>query len=175
MDRLARRLRAARDPVLILGDGVRWRLDLAPVRGLLERLSLPVVSFALVRGVLGESHPFAVCGAVSRARVLAQADLVVLFGADPDWRLRFGAEINPGASVILVSDTTELPPTLAERGERMAADPGLLLNRLAHAPWRVRPPRRPCPRPVSPLLMHGLPANHPLPKLPVSRSGRCSR
>ncbi|WP_254979787.1 thiamine pyrophosphate-binding protein [Cyanobium sp. ATX 6A2] len=142
VDGLARRLRAARNPVLILGDGVRWRLDLAQVRGWLERLSLPVVSFPLVRGVLAESHPFAVHGAESRAGVLAQADLVVLFGADLDWRLRFGAEIDPGAAVILVSDVTELPPTLAERGERWAADPGLLLNRLAQRSPAPEAPQR---------------------------------
>ena len=141
---LAQRLRAARHPVLVLGDGLRWRLDLARVGPWLERLGLPVVALPLMRGLLAESHPRAVQGPQARAMALAQADLVVLFGADVDWRLRFGAEIDPGAAVILVDDTP-CPAQGAVRGtERVNADAGLLLNRLSQLlhspPNRAAPP-----------------------------------
>ncbi len=144
VDRLVRRLQAARKPVLILGDGVRWRLDPAQVRPWLESLSMPVVSFPLLRGVLAETHRCAVWGAESRSKALAEADLVLLFGADLDWRLRFGAEIGGEAQLILIDATSKPPSDDAGRVERVAADGGLLLNRLSQhwlappAPHRTR-------------------------------------
>lgn len=131
VERLAQRLRAARLPVLVLGDGLRWRADLARIRPWLESLALPVVALPLMRGLLAESHPWAVQGGQARAAALVQADLVVLLGADLDWRLRFGAEFDPGAAVILVDDSPEPGQGVVQGLECVRADAGLLLNRLA--------------------------------------------
>lgn len=134
VDRVARCLEAARSPVLILGDGVRWHVDPARVRPWLENLPLPVVSLPLLRGLLPETHPWAVADARCRSRVLAQADLVLLLGADLDWCLRLGAEIGREAQLIFVDDTPEPSHGLAGRGEWLAVDAGLLLNRLSQHP-----------------------------------------
>lgn len=150
--RLAERLRQARSPVLVLGDRTRWHVDCSQVVPWLERLEVPVISLPLMRRVLAERHPWAVRGTEARARALGQADLVVLFGADLDWRLRFGAEIRRDASLVLVDATPDPPCRQEERQEWVAADPGLLLNQLAgRLPVRYRsgsaPPPLPEPRP----------------------------
>jgi len=140
IDRLARRLRDARYPVLILGDRLRWRLDHAQVLPWLDGLALPVVSLPLMRGVLAESHPSAVQGTESRSKVLAKADLIALFGVDLDWRLRFGAEIDRGASLVMIDHSPAPPLKVAKRVECVVADPGLFLNGLAQRSELHNPP-----------------------------------
>lgn len=128
--RLAQQLRTARRPVIVLGDGVRWRLDLEQVQPWLTALPLPIIPLPLLRGVVAESHPWAVTDVRGRSQVLSEADLVPLLGADLDWRLRFGAEIGGRAMVVQVGDCPEPPERWGRRFTSIAADPGLFLNRL---------------------------------------------
>lgn len=130
LERVARRLREARRPVLVVGDGVRWRLDPVPLRARLERSSLSVVALPLLRGILPETHPAPAASAQRRCRLLGEADLVLLLGGDLDWRLRFGAEINPEARVMQIGESLHTPPEWGERLETITAEPGLFLNSL---------------------------------------------
>lgn len=147
LDRVAHRLQAARRPVLVLGDGVRWRIDPAQLRSHLERSGLGVIALPLLRGILPETHPFQEDAVQRRGRLLAEADDVVLFGTGLDWRLRFGAEIHPAARVVQIGESPSQPPGWGERLEVITAEPGLFLHRLleqlsvgpalAGSPWNV--------------------------------------
>lgn len=130
LDRVAHRLQTASRPVLVLGDGVRWRIDPAQLRSRLERSGLAVIALPLLRGILPETHPFQVGAVRRRGRWLAEADVVVLFGSGLDWRLRFGAEIHPAARVVQIGESPSRPPGWGERLEVITAEPGLFLQRL---------------------------------------------
>lgn len=147
LDRVAHRLQTASRPVLVLGDGVRWRIDPAQLRSRLERSGLAVIALPLLRGILPETHPFQVGAVRRRGRWLAEADVVVLFGSGLDWRLRFGAEIHPAARVVQIGESPSRPPGWGERLEVITAEPGLFLQRLleqlsggpelAGSPWNI--------------------------------------
>ena len=130
LDRVAHQLQAARRPVLALGDGVRWRIDPAQLRSRLERSGLTVIALPLLRGILPETHPSQVGAVQRRGRLLAEADVVLLLGSGLDWRLRFGAEINPAAQVVQIGELNSRPPGWGERLEVITAEPGLFLQRL---------------------------------------------
>ena len=130
LERVAARIHDARNPVLVVGEGARWRLDPGEIRSWLEHLRMPVVPLPLMRGVVTDTHSWVSADARSRALALAQADLVLILGADLDWRLRFGAELHPRASVIQIRESAS--PTLhwEERIDVIQAEPGLFLNGL---------------------------------------------
>lgn len=130
LDRIADRLRAAQRPVLVLGDGVRWRIDPAQLRLDLQRSGLPVIALPLLRGILPETHPSQMAAAQHRGRCLQVADVVLLLGTELDWRLRFGAEIHPQAWVVQIGESNSRPPGWGERLELITAEPGLFLQRL---------------------------------------------
>lgn len=130
LDHVARRLRAALRPVLVLGDGVRWSLEVQKFRSHPEPSTLPVVPLPLMRGILPEIHPAQTTAQQRRATLLANADLVVLLGSELDWRLRFGAEINSEAEVIQIAEPSSNPRELAVQRQTISADPGMFLNLL---------------------------------------------
>lgn len=135
VDEVAARLRAARRPVLVVGDGVRWRVEPDALRRWVREGALPVVALPLVRGLIPESDPLVVRGGRARAAVLGEADLVLVVGAGVDWRLRFGAEFGRSGEVVVVADTAADAARTGGSGRGIAADPGVFLQRLTGCPW----------------------------------------
>lgn len=131
LEHVARQVSGARHPVLVLGDSVRWNVNCEEVSRHLQRSRVTLAPLALLRGLVPERDPSEIITAQHRARLLAQADLVLLLGCGLDWRLRFGAEIGPHTQIIQIGDTHVIPPQGKRRHELIEADPGLFLNLLA--------------------------------------------
>lgn len=115
---------AARRPLLLLGDDVRWDPP-ADLRATVERLSWPFATLRLARGAIDEHHPlwigpgYTPCNATLR-RALGEADTVILLGHHFEFDLEFGAGVSPATKVIQVVGDPEL------LGRNRAADLGFL-------------------------------------------------
>ena len=89
VQRLARELRLARRPIVILGLDLNPYQDRERVREFVERLGAPVFVTPKAKGMLPEDHPlfFGVCAGVAADWVIvdlfAQADLLLGIGFDP--------------------------------------------------------------------------------------------
>jgi acetolactate synthase-1/2/3 large subunit len=129
VDRLARALRAARRPVMIIGGDVWMGGAERAARRLAETLQLPTVANGMGRGVLPPDSPVQVTRA--RGAALGGADLVVVVGTPLDFRLgygRFGGrEGRPPAAVAHVMEDQE---SLAGHVELVAAAAGDLTTLL---------------------------------------------
>ena len=84
----ARLIGKAERPAVVAGGAVWWAHAEAGLRALVEGAHLPLTVNGMARGVLPPGHP----SFFSRARSLAlrEADLVVVVGAQLDFRLNFG-------------------------------------------------------------------------------------
>jgi len=124
-------IESAGQPLIILGDGIRWSYDRAALEKLVCGAEIPFITTSLARGALPDSHPL--CQNRIRRWVQSHADLVIMVGAWFDWRFRFGAELNPGARIVHVDvDPTTLGRNVSE-ALTIQADPGRFLTRLAEA------------------------------------------
>jgi acetolactate synthase-1/2/3 large subunit len=107
-------LRAASRPVIFAGSQVYWD-DAA---GVLDRLGaatqIPVVMNGMGRGVLPADHPQALH--LARKKALRMTDLVLVIGTPLDFRLGYGASINPTAKLI------QLDRDLTQLGKNRATD-----------------------------------------------------
>ena len=127
----ARLLLEARQPLLILGDGIRWSYCPKALRRLVERLGIPFIAAPMGRGFLSDDHPL--CANEIRRWIQTQADVVLMAGACFDYRFRFGAELAPGARIIHVDiDPTMLGKSVAA-ALTICADSGLFLTQLDEA------------------------------------------
>jgi acetolactate synthase-1/2/3 large subunit len=103
---IARLLRQARRPVLVLGSDV-WA-DGAETSALAvaEQLDIPVITNGMGRGIVPRGHRLLVTKA--RRLALGKADLVIVAGTPLDFRLGYGA-FGPGgtARVVHLADTQE--------------------------------------------------------------------
>ena len=91
LDRAAELLRAASRPVVIAGSHCQRPEDATWLRAFAEALPVPVLETPRAKGVLPEAHPLALglfAGGEKDEDVLSLADLIVLFGLDPE-------EVNP--------------------------------------------------------------------------------
>lgn len=95
---------AAKRPVLLLGDDVRWDLP-AGLAETIQRLHLPFATLRLARGVIDETHAFCIgpgyvpCNETLR-RALAESDLVILLGHHFEFDLDFGRPLGDEARVL---------------------------------------------------------------------------
>lgn len=104
---LAALLEKAERPVLFAGSQVYWDGGHDALARLCGETHLPVVMNGMGRGVLPANHPQALNHA--RKKALRGADLVVLIGTPLDFRIGFGAGINPKAQVVQIDrDLTQL-------------------------------------------------------------------
>jgi len=104
---LAALLEKAERPVLFAGSQVYWDGGHCALARLCGETHLPVVMNGMGRGVLPANHPQALNHA--RKKALRGADLVVLIGTPLDFRIGFGAGINPKAQVVQIDrDLTQL-------------------------------------------------------------------
>ena len=107
--RLERLLAEAARPVVVAGGGVYWDDAAKSLATFAERAGVPVFMNGAGRGALATAHP----NAFSQARgfALGQADLVLVLGAQLDFRLGYGRPpvFAEGAKVAVVDvDPTEL-------------------------------------------------------------------
>jgi acetolactate synthase-1/2/3 large subunit len=118
--------------VIMAGTNLYWGRGEAALRGLAERLGIPVFLNGLARGCLPADHP----NYFSRARstALKGADVALVLGVPMDFRLGFGASFDEQADIV-VADVAE--PLRAHPREVAAELYGALpatLEALAAAP-----------------------------------------
>ena len=89
VDHIARLLRTARHPVLVLGSDVWLGGAEDAARQAAQELRLPVIANGQARGVLPRGHELLVTRA--RSVALRQADLVIVAGTPLDFRLGYGS------------------------------------------------------------------------------------
>ena len=105
VDQIARLLRTARHPVLVLGSDVWLGGAEDAARQAAEALRLPVIANGQARGVLPRGHELLVTRA--RSAALRRADLVIVAGTPLDFRLGYGSfgPKDAPARVVHVTDT----------------------------------------------------------------------
>ncbi|HUF83154.1 MAG TPA: thiamine pyrophosphate-binding protein [Acidimicrobiia bacterium] len=96
----AEALRRAERPVLVAGSGVLWSGAEEAVRRLAERLSMPVLTTSLARGLLPVAHPLNLFAA--RSRLLRDADVVVVVGSRFNYVLNYGRPPRLPAAATLI-------------------------------------------------------------------------
>ncbi len=131
--RLERLLAGAERPVVIAGSGVYWDDAAKSLAAFAERAGVPVFMSGAGRGALPTAHPNAF--AQARGFALGHADLVLVLGAQLDFRLGYGRPpvFAEDAKVVLVDvDPVELGRNRPlELG--LTADLDVLLRQLADA------------------------------------------
>ncbi|HRW01873.1 MAG TPA: acetolactate synthase [Tetrasphaera sp.] len=127
---IARLLREARRPIVILGSDV-WA-DGAEQAALdfVTALDLPAIGNGMGRGILPPTHP----GCVTRARraALTQCDVAIVVGAPLDFRIGYGTFGPAGTDtpVIHIADSTDQIATHRTLAASAAGDLGGILRTL---------------------------------------------
>jgi acetolactate synthase-1/2/3 large subunit len=98
--RAARMLARARRPVLFAGSGVYWAGAEEELQRLLAATQAPLFVNGLARGIVPGGHHCLL--SLTRRAALAKADLVMVLGADFDFRLGYGRNLPEPAQVIQV-------------------------------------------------------------------------
>jgi acetolactate synthase-1/2/3 large subunit len=96
----ARLLEAAAKPIVFAGSQIWWDDAADALRAFAERTGTPVFTNAMGRGALPPDHPLAYN--LARKRALRGADLVLVVGTPLDFRVGYGAGINPAARIVQV-------------------------------------------------------------------------
>lgn len=140
-------LAQAEHPVIFAGSQVYWEGAHSALGQLCATTHIPVVMNGMGRGTLPADHPQALNHA--RKRALRGTDLVVLIGTPLDFRIGFGAGINPKAKIIQIDrDPTQFNKNravdvalsgsadrvLAQLADALAGHSGATL-RARMAPW----------------------------------------
>lgn len=128
---VAERIRTARRPLLILGDGLRWSLATEVLRSLVDLYGIPFISTSLARGYLPDDHPR--CAGEVRQWVQGEADLVLVAGARLDWRFRFGAGLKPDAFVVHAEEGADAFVGARRSDRTNSGDPNQFLRALVAA------------------------------------------
>ncbi len=124
------RLIGAKQPVLILGDSLRWSADQERARSALKQSGLTVIPLPLLRGLIPEETPADIISPRQRAKLLSLADLVILLGCGLDWRLRFGAEIKTEVPIIAIDEGLYPLADQMRQPEQIEANSGAFLDQL---------------------------------------------
>ncbi len=107
IEQAAALFRAASKPVIFAGSQVYWDGAPAALDRLCAATNIPVVCNGMGRGALPADHPQVL--SLARKKALRATDLVLVIGTPLDFRVGFGASINPGAKIIqLDRDVTQL-------------------------------------------------------------------
>lgn len=114
VEQAAALLHAAHKPVIFAGSQVYWDGAAAALQALCHATNIPVVCNGMGRGVLPADHPQVL--SLARKKALRSADLVLVIGTPLDFRVGFGASINPAAKII------QLDRDLSQLGKNRATD-----------------------------------------------------
>jgi thiamine pyrophosphate-dependent acetolactate synthase large subunit-like protein len=98
--KVERLIKSAERPILLLGSQIVWSRAKDKIKILVENLRIPTYLNGLARGILGEKNPMFFKN--SRSFAFANADLVILAGVSPDFRLNYGKAINRKAKIIRI-------------------------------------------------------------------------
>lgn len=139
---IARRLGAARRPLLVLGTDVWADGAEDSARRLVEETGIPAITNGMGRGVLPGGHRLLVTKA--RGLALGTADLVVVVGTPLDFRLGYGEfggkDGAPRAEVVHIADSPEQLSTHAELAASVAGDLSAILDQLTEALAPIKDP-----------------------------------
>ena len=104
---LARLLKSAKAPLVVVGKGAAYSQAEATIRKLINQTKLPFLPTPMGKGVLPDSHPSNTASA--RSTALNGADVVLVLGARLNWILHFGEEPkwNAAAKIIQVDISAE--------------------------------------------------------------------
>lgn len=128
-------------PVLLVGSQIIWSEKRRQTGKILETLSLPVFLSGLARGALPPNSQISFRH--SRELALKEADLVILAGVAPDFRLKYGESVNKKAVVLRI----DLDPNYLDNNLRrfeevsVKSDVGVALERLSVLRSDLLPPR----------------------------------
>ncbi len=137
VERAARRLAAARRPVLLVGSqamtaaGRDGTASAARLAAAVESLGVPVWLAGGARGLLGADPPLQ-CRH-HRKKALKEADLVILAGVPADFRLDYGRSIGRRAAVVAANLSDEEMTRNRKPDLAVEAHPGRFLVDLAEA------------------------------------------
>jgi len=81
-------LKGAKRPLILLGKGAAYAQADADIRALVEKTGIPYLPMSMAKGLLPDTHEQSASAA--RSYVLAEADVVMLFGARLNWLLSHG-------------------------------------------------------------------------------------
>src|SRR5215831_18201566 len=103
----ARLLAEAQRPIVFAGSQIWWDDAADALRAFAERAGVPVFTNAMGRGALPPDH--ALSFNMARKRALKSADLVIVVGTPLDFRVAYGAGINPEARIVQIDrDPTKI-------------------------------------------------------------------
>ncbi len=114
VEQAAALLQAASKPVIFAGSQVYWDGAAAALDRLCQATNIPVVCNGMGRGVLPADHPQTL--SLARKKALRSTDLVLVIGTPLDFRVGFGASINPAAKII------QLDRDVMQLGKNRATD-----------------------------------------------------
>jgi len=99
-------LAGAERPAVVAGGPARYQVDPDALRAFLEETGLPLFTVESARGLVSDEHPlcfgYADPALNASARLLGEADVVLLLGKRMDIRTRYGALFGPRARIIQV-------------------------------------------------------------------------
>lgn len=98
VEEAARVLAGAQRPVVMAGTALKWSEGGPALRRFVEATSIPCFTNGMARGQLPMSHPQFFNR--TRKQALGEADVVVLAGTPLDFRMRYGAAIPAGATIV---------------------------------------------------------------------------
>ena len=136
VSRCAALIRSAKNPLFILGSQVSLHsANPDDVRAGLERIGVPCFLGGMTRGLLGRDSPIHI--RQRRKDALKEADVVVLAGAIPDFRLSYGRIFSRHSKVVSVNRSkanAKLNSDVNWKGYMyVKADPGSFLVSLSEA------------------------------------------
>lgn len=127
---LARRIRKAKRPVLVIGSGAMGQPKLAGALGLeVRKLGIPTYCSGMARGLLGPADLRLLRH--RRRDALKEADLVILAGVVCDFRLDYGRQISSDARLVSINRSAEAARMNRVPDRVIEADPGSTLIALA--------------------------------------------
>ncbi|MBZ0271428.1 acetolactate synthase [bacterium] len=124
-------LAGAERPVIVGGASLHWDNASASLDRFVRKAGVPTYLNALGRGMLPHDHPMFY--SLTRKPALSRADVVLLVGAEADFRLGYGRGINPEATIIQVEpDASKIGFNIAPQ-HVIIGDAALVLDALADA------------------------------------------
>jgi 2-hydroxyacyl-CoA lyase 1 len=104
---IARLLKSAKAPLVIVGKGAAYARAESAIRRLVNQTKMSFLPTPMGKGVLPDSHPSNTASA--RSTALKDADVVLILGARLNWILHFGEapKWNPAVKIIQVDISAE--------------------------------------------------------------------
>jgi 2-hydroxyacyl-CoA lyase 1 len=124
-------LLSARQPLIIIGNSIRWSDAQDELKHLVESFSIPFISSPMSQGYLPDNHLF--CFNTDRSYVQNNADVVIIIGARLDWTFRYGSELSKEAATIQFDAAkNELDKNISSVVSVAGDIKQILINLLAH-------------------------------------------